>query len=497
MTVEFVRVAVVGHANTGKTSLIRTLLRDSQFGEVADYAGTTRHVEAAELRIEGHKVLELFDTPGLEDSVALLTQWQTQTAEQDGSTNQKMAVFIDELDAFSDFAQEQKVLRQAFKSDVLLYVIDAREPYLGKYHDELTLLRATGRPIVPVLNFINADVERKKTWREKLIEHGLHAVVEYDTVAFTMEAERRLFEKMQVLCETHYSIFARVIEHNHQQYQDRCRAAASVIADAYVDIAAYRVVVDNDTADKVGPDIQNLVRSAEQRVVSQVLAVFGFDQDDVRNAFLPVENGRWQYDLFAAETYKQFGLQAGSSAARGAAVGAGIDLFVGGISMGTGAALGAIVGAVWGTAQKYGGAIRNLVTGSSYVCVDDVTLALFYHRQHYLLRCLMSRGHAAQQRIEPLPAASDELDSSQQALAKVTRQLRDNHQWSRLAQQTAEPLLGAISAYKKQYKSESKQSAHGSNAHSDNGYGGAINSYGSGRTDAQQRLIDCLLSQDL
>ena len=40
-------LAVVGHTNTGKTSLLRTLLRDGGFGEVADASATTRHVERA------------------------------------------------------------------------------------------------------------------------------------------------------------------------------------------------------------------------------------------------------------------------------------------------------------------------------------------------------------------------------------------------------------------------------------------------------------------
>ena len=31
-------LAVVGHTNTGKTSLMRTLLRDTHFGEVKDEA---------------------------------------------------------------------------------------------------------------------------------------------------------------------------------------------------------------------------------------------------------------------------------------------------------------------------------------------------------------------------------------------------------------------------------------------------------------------------
>ena len=34
------RVAVVGHTNTGKTSLLRTLMRDVNFGEVSDRPAT-------------------------------------------------------------------------------------------------------------------------------------------------------------------------------------------------------------------------------------------------------------------------------------------------------------------------------------------------------------------------------------------------------------------------------------------------------------------------
>ena len=64
-------LAVVGHTNTGKTSLLRTLLRNADFGEVRDSAGTTRHVEAAQLLLQGKPYIELRDTPGLEDSVAL------------------------------------------------------------------------------------------------------------------------------------------------------------------------------------------------------------------------------------------------------------------------------------------------------------------------------------------------------------------------------------------------------------------------------------------
>ena len=72
MTPPVLKVAVVGHTNTGKTSLMRTLMRDVDFGEVSDRPAVTKNVEAAVLRADGAAALELFDTPGLEDSIGLL-----------------------------------------------------------------------------------------------------------------------------------------------------------------------------------------------------------------------------------------------------------------------------------------------------------------------------------------------------------------------------------------------------------------------------------------
>ena len=65
------KLAVVGHTNVGKTSLLRTLTRDVGFGEVSHRPSTTRHVEGARLSVDGEALLELYDTPGLEDAIAL------------------------------------------------------------------------------------------------------------------------------------------------------------------------------------------------------------------------------------------------------------------------------------------------------------------------------------------------------------------------------------------------------------------------------------------
>ena len=48
---EALTIAVVGHTNAGKTSLLRTLTRRVDFGQVSARPGTTRQAEAVALRL--------------------------------------------------------------------------------------------------------------------------------------------------------------------------------------------------------------------------------------------------------------------------------------------------------------------------------------------------------------------------------------------------------------------------------------------------------------
>lgn len=44
MSAKTLKIAIVGHTNTGKTSLIRTLTRERNFGEVKDEASDRKSV---------------------------------------------------------------------------------------------------------------------------------------------------------------------------------------------------------------------------------------------------------------------------------------------------------------------------------------------------------------------------------------------------------------------------------------------------------------------
>ena len=169
-------LAVVGHTNVGKTSLLRTLTRDVGFGEVSHRPSTTRHVEGARLSVDGEPLLELYDTPGLEDAIALLDYLERldRPGERlDGPA--RVARFLEGSEARQRFEQEAKVLRQLLASDAGLYVIDAREPVLAKYRDELSVLASCGKPLLPVLNFVSspsiANPNGAKPWPALVYMH--------------------------------------------------------------------------------------------------------------------------------------------------------------------------------------------------------------------------------------------------------------------------------------------------------------------------------------
>lgn len=124
-------VAVVGHTNTGKTSLVRTLTRDASFGEVSNRPATTRHVEGTILLVDGAPLVELYDTPGLEDPMGLLEHLERLRGDRRCDWIDVINEFLAEP-AGGPFGQEAKAIRQVLTSDVALYVVDARDRVLGK-----------------------------------------------------------------------------------------------------------------------------------------------------------------------------------------------------------------------------------------------------------------------------------------------------------------------------------------------------------------------------
>ncbi|KIQ00977.1 MULTISPECIES: GTPase/DUF3482 domain-containing protein [Pseudomonas] len=416
------KLAVVGHTNVGKTSLLRTLTRDIGFGEVSHRPSTTRHVEGARLSVDGEALLELYDTPGLEDAIALLDyldRLDRPGERLDGPA--RLARFMEGSEARQRFEQEAKVLRQLQASDAGLYVIDAREPVLAKYRDELNVLAMCGRPLLPVLNFVASANHREDDWREALARLGLHALVRFDSVAPPLDGERRLYESLALMHEKSRPQLQRLIDDHEAQRVARHRSAKRLIAELLIDCAACRRSVANQSElekSAIG-ELRKEVRQREQRCVEALLRLYAFRREDARADDLPLLDGRWGNDLFNPETIKQLGIRLGGGAAAGAAAGAGVDLLVGGLTLGTAALAGALLGGGAQTLRNYGSRLKGKLQGQRELTVDDAVLRLLALRQQHLLQALDHRGHAAVEAVR-----LDALQDSQWREGKLPPALR-------------------------------------------------------------------------
>ena len=431
-----ISLLVVGHANTGKTSLIRTLLRRHDFGDVNDRAGTTRHVESVKVNIGLQTVMTLTDTPGFEDSTGL---WDVRHSNDfrglQGS--QWLQPFCDSRFAKNEFEQEAKIINQLTNTDIILYVIDIRQAPLGKYLDELALLASANKPIIPVLNFSATPSAHLKAWRDVLAERHLHAVVKYDSVAFYFEDEKRLYQNIQSLMPEYYETINQLIESREVAAQLRLTIATKQLAELLIKTASSRLECAQYPPSQTESALfEEKIRQMEQNHIAELLRLYEFQKEDLIASPLPINNNQWQQDIFDSETLKEWGIETGTSALTGAAIGAGIDVMSAGLTLGTATTIGALLGATWKTGQHYKDTLKSKLTSRHYLCLDSATLTLLCLRGLTAIRHLHQRGHASQQAFQLVtPSKNNEFmaqinpfwKQAQQHPEWATRALSDTH----------------------------------------------------------------------
>ena len=141
-------LAVVGHPNKGKSSLVATLAQDDSVGIGAD-PGTTLRVRDYPMRIDGRLLYTLVDTPGFQRARRVLA-WLEQRARERGASAadrpRLVAELVSDPDAPRRFPDECELLRPVVEGAGILYVVDGGVPFGPEYEPEMEILRWTGAP---------------------------------------------------------------------------------------------------------------------------------------------------------------------------------------------------------------------------------------------------------------------------------------------------------------------------------------------------------------
>lgn len=433
MSQDPLRIAIVGHTNAGKTSLLRTLTRNVDFGEVSDRPGTTRHAETIDLRIDGREAVRFIDTPGLEDSVALLEYLQQLDGE---SRPAKVRAFLGGPEARASFEQEAKVLRALIgEADAAMVVIDTREPVLPKFRAEIEILTWCAKPVMPVLNFVRYLNSRRDEWHQMLLEAGLHARVEFDVVAPFNGSEQQLYSDLATLLPARRAQLNGIVDTLAQQARERRLAACRVVACALIDVAAMRRALpaeefaDESRQKAFVRAFQDDVRRHARRAVDDLLAVFAFRASDAELNELPQLAGRWEDDLFNPDLLMAAGKRLGLGAMIGAGIGAVADVAMAGLSLGAATTLGATLGgAASGGWRPLWRKLENRLNGVQELTVEDPVLLVLADHLLDLARALEQRGHAA---VDKLRVDDAHVDDGLQDVVQALGPARGHPGWER------------------------------------------------------------------
>ena len=269
-----------------------------------------------------------------------------------------------------------------------LYVVDAREPVLNKYKDELTVLSWCAKPVMPVFNFVGG--QDLSAWTTMLARRNLHVYSGFDTVAFDFEGEIRLWDNLATMLPER-TVLDRLIAMRRREWHQLDGEAKREIAGFLLDVAAYRQETEADGAsDGILQTMQAEVRQLERQLQQRLLQIYRFYQSGVDTAEWALK--AFRQDPFDRDLLVQYGIRTGTGAATGALIGMGVDMVTLGGSLGLGAAIGGIIGGVLPNVQD----ISDKISGRQILRIDAETITLLAARAMDLLDALQKRGHAAQ-----------------------------------------------------------------------------------------------------
>jgi hypothetical protein len=346
--VSTISLSLVSHTNVGKTTLMRTLLRED-VGEVADRPHVTEAAEAGVLaETPAGDVMRLWDTPGLGDSARLLKRLRS-------SANPIGWILSQVWDRFADrpFYSSQQALRNVRdEADVVLYLVNAAEdPASSAYVPiELEILGWIGRPVMLLLNQSGParpreqETREEDAWRRALGSFSqIRGALTLDAFARCWVQEDRLFamlhnalpaEKLTAL----EALRAAWRERNLAVFEASVDALAKELAALLSDRAP--IASGQDPARAVSA-LAGRAQVAAREATGRLIAAHGLAgraRDEIPRRVAE------QFDVKRPADVAKSGLYGGLVS--GLIGGLKADLAVGGASLGAGAIIGAILGAL-------------------------------------------------------------------------------------------------------------------------------------------------------
>jgi hypothetical protein len=376
-----VELALVSHTNSGKTTLVRTLLgRD--VGEVRDAPHVTERAEPyLLLETPSGDALQLWDTPGFGDSARLVQRLKL----ADNPIGWLLREVWDRHRDRPFWCSQQAVRAARASSDVVLYLVNAAEQPrdAGYVASEIQVLRWIDKPVLVLLNQVGPprppaeDATEQERWRSHVAGLGLACdVLTLDAFARCWVQEGTLLAAVSTrLAPEKRAGFARMqsewTARNVERFESCMQVLAGQMAAAAHDAESIdepaasvgsRMLVslglrkDDDARSRAMAALAARLDASVKSATERMIAISGLDGGTSETILKRVQEAYATQEPIAEGRAALFG-----GVLTGALTGLKADLATGGLSMGAGLLVGAVLGGLGGAGIARG---INKLTGS-------------------------------------------------------------------------------------------------------------------------------------
>jgi tRNA U34 5-carboxymethylaminomethyl modifying GTPase MnmE/TrmE len=346
-------IAIVGHPNAGKSSVLATLIENDQI-PISPEQGTTIANQNHYLKLDGVTAIELIDTPGFQHHQDVLDWFKSNNF---NNKKDRLDEFLDNYKNDDSFKQDYQIIKAIFSSNLLVYIVDDTKPIRKADINEMEILSRTGSSRMALINPQNSVKKYQQDWQDALKTKFSTVIREFNAHNSWFPERVKLFSAIREIDVQYLDPIDQYINGIHTIWDSRLKESAKIISDMLIDVLQ----------EKVKTNIRNLNYNAKKRTKAELIKKFQkkinnhIDQSESRIRLL-YKHRKWSKNLrrdlmhgknfFSREVNKALGLSqkqlAIVSATAGAAIGGIIDASMGGASFLTGTVIGGGVGAATG-----------------------------------------------------------------------------------------------------------------------------------------------------
>jgi GTP-binding protein EngB required for normal cell division len=349
-------LAIMGHPNAGKSSVVATLTENDRIA-IDKRAGTTTRSDKYPVIIDGVTIMEFIDTPGFQNPSDILEWFQTHPREPDLAR-----AFAEVHRGDPLFSHDCELLEPVADGAGIILVVDGSKRIKEKDRIEMELLRLTARPRMAILNNLTRIDKHMSAWQDAL-NKAFNSVREFNAHRATYAERIALLSALKSIDQRWEPRLTQVIDSFERDWERRIEASVDTIIELMKRSLVYKAtrlvrVADLETQVDRGQVQERLreafmdgLRQLEEEAQAEVRSHFR------HNVWNVPPDSLLRQDLFSEEVGEALGLSKAkmiaAAAAGGATTGLGIDLALAGGSLGLGALIGAAAG---GTVGLLGGA---------------------------------------------------------------------------------------------------------------------------------------------